>query len=70
MDYVKAFNWLWIKTNCRKFLKRWEHQTTLSVSWETCVQAKKQQLELDTEQLTSSKYWKEYFKAVYCYPAY
>ena len=31
---------------------------------------KKQQLELDMEQLTSSKLGKEYDKAVYCHPAY
>ena len=27
-----------------KFLKRWEHQTTLLASWEICMQVKKQQL--------------------------
>ena len=26
---------LWITTNCGKFLKRWEYQTTLPTSWET-----------------------------------
>ena len=31
---------------------------------------KKQQLELDMEQLTSSKLGKEYDKAVYCHPTY
>ena len=44
---------VWITTNCRKFFKRWEYQTTLSVSWETCMWVKKQQLELDMKQLTS-----------------
>ena len=34
------------------------------------MQVKKQQLELDIEQLTGSKLGKEYIKAVYCYPAY
>ena len=34
--------WLWIITNYRKFLRRWEHQTTLPVSWETYIQVKKQ----------------------------
>ena len=34
------------------------------------MQVKKQQLELDMEQLTSSKSGKEYVKAVYCHPAY
>ena len=43
--------------------------TTLSASWETCMQVKKQQLELDMEQWTGSKLGKEYIKAVYCHPA-
>ena len=34
------------------------------------MQIKKQQLELDMEQQTGSKSGKEYFKAVYCHPAY
>ena len=34
------------------------------------MQARKQQLELDMEQQTGSKYEKEYVKAVYCHPAY
>ena len=34
------------------------------------MQVKKQQLELDMEQQTSSKLGKEYVKAVYCHPAY
>ena len=41
---------VWITTNCRKFFKRWEFQTTLLASWEICMHIKKQQLELDTEQ--------------------
>ena len=61
---------VWITTNCGKFFKRWEYQTTLPASWETCVQVRKQQLELDMEQWTSSKLRKEYVKAVYCHPAY
>ena len=31
-------------------LKRWEYQTTLPASWETCMQVKKQQLEMNKEQ--------------------
>ena len=58
---------VWITTNCGKFLKRWEYQTTLSVSWETCMWVKKQQLESDMEQLTGSKLGKEYVKAVDCH---
>ena len=34
------------------------------------MQVKKQQLEPDMEQQTSSKLGKEYIKAVYCHPAY
>ena len=34
------------------------------------MQVKKQQLEPDMKQQTSSKYGKEYIKAVYCHPAY
>ena len=34
------------------------------------MQVKKQQLELDMEQQTGSKSWKEYGKAVYCHCAY
>ena len=34
------------------------------------MQVRKQQLELDMEQQTSSKQEKEYVKGVYCYPAY
>ena len=62
---------LWITTNCGKFFKRWEYQTTSPASWEICMQVKKQQLELDMEQQqTGSKSGKEYVKAVYCHPAY
>ena len=45
---------VWTTTNCGKFLKRWEYQTTWPVSWETCMQVRKQQLELDMEQPTGS----------------
>ena len=65
-NYAKAF--VWITTNCGKFLKRWEYQ--ISASWEICIQVKKQQLELDMEQWTDSILGKEYVKAVYCHPAY
>ena len=58
-----------ITINCGKFWKRWEYQTTCPAPWETCMQVRKQQLELDMEQQTGSKYEKEYVKAVYCHPA-
>ena len=28
---------VWITTNCGKFWKRWENQTTWPASWETCM---------------------------------
>ena len=61
---------VWITTNCGKFWKRWEYQTTWPASWEICMQIKKQQLELDMEQQNGSKSGKEYVKAAYCHPAY
>ena len=46
---------MWITTNCGKFFKRWEYQTTWPAFWEICMQVRKQQLELDMEQQTGSK---------------
>ena len=46
---------VWITINCGKFWKRWEYQTTWPASWETCMQVRKQQLELDMEQQIGSK---------------
>ena len=50
-DYAKTFdcvdhNQLW------KIRKRWAYQTTWPAFWETYMQVKKQQLELDIEQQT------------------
>ena len=42
IDYAKAF--VWITTNCGKFLKIWVYQITLSIFSETCMQVEKQQL--------------------------
>ena len=47
IDYAKAS--VWITTNYREFLKRWEYQTTLPVSCAICMQVKKRQLEPDME---------------------
>ena len=46
---------VWITRNCGKFWKRWEYQTIWPASWETYMQVRKQQLELDMEQQTGSK---------------
>ena len=53
IDYAKAFD-VWITINCGKFFKRWEYQTTWPASWETCMQVRKQQLELDMEKTENS----------------
>ena len=54
IDYAKAFNCVDHK-NCGKFWKRWEYQSTWPASWETCMEVRKQQLELGMEQQTGSK---------------
>ena len=54
INYTKVF--VYITTNSGKFFKRWEYQTSWPASWETSMQVKKQQLELDMEQQTGSKW--------------
>ena len=46
---------VWITINCGKFFMKWEYQTTWPASWETYMQVREQQLELDMEQQTGSK---------------
>ena len=46
---------MWTTTNSRKFLKRWEYQSTWPASWEIYMQVKKQQLEMDIGQSTGSR---------------
>ena len=53
IEYDKAF--VWITINSGKFWKRCECQITWPASWETYMQVRKQQLELDMEQQTGSK---------------
>ena len=67
IDYAKVFdcvdhNILW------KILK--EMGISDRLTWEICMQVKKQRLELDMEQQTGSKLGKEYIKVVYCHSAY
>ena len=54
IDYAKAFDCV-DHNNLWKFWKRREYQTTWPASWETWMQVRKQQLELDMEQQTGSK---------------
>ena len=67
IDYAKVFDCVGQNKMWNILQKRWEYQTTLLASWETCRQVKKQQLEPDVEQQTGSKLGKEYTRAVY-YP--
>ena len=68
IDYAKAFdcvdhNQLW------KILQMGTPDH-LTYPWKICMQVRKQQLEMDMEQQTGSKWGKAYIKAVYCHPAY
>ena len=51
IDYTKAFDCV----DHNKLWKILKEQTTWPASWETCMQVRKQQLELDMEQQTGSK---------------
>ena len=55
IDYAKTFDCVDHNKLWKKFWKTWEYQTTWPVSWEICMQVRKQQLELDMEQQTGSK---------------
>ena len=60
--------------DCAKAFDCVDHNKVLgylmTVSWETCMRVKKQQLESDMKWWTGLKLGKEYNKAVYCHPAY
>ena len=68
IDYDKAFGC--VGSQLWKILKEMGIPDHLTVSWETCIQVKKQQLEPYMEQWAGSKLRKEYKKAVYCHPVY
>ena len=61
---------VWITTNCGKFFKRWNTRPPDLPPEKSVCSSGKEQLEPDMEQQTGSKSGKEYFKAVYCHPAY
>ena len=64
IDQAKAFD-------CVGHNKLWKILKEIGMlDYLTCMQVRKQQLELDMEQQTGSKQEKEYIKAVYCHPAY
>ena len=68
IEYTEAFDC--VDPNKLENSHRWEYWTTLPISWEICMEVKKQQLEPDMGQQTGSKLGKEYVKDVYCHPAY
>ena len=53
IDYGKAFDC--VDHNKLENSESWEYQTSWPASWETYMQVRKQQLELDMEQQTGSK---------------
>ena len=67
IDHTKAFD-------CVDHNKLWKICQGLEIpdylTWETYIQVKKLQIELDMEQQTGSRLGKEYVKAEYCHPAY
>ena len=52
---INYTHFVWITTNCRKFLKRWEYKTSWLAFSEIHMKIRKQQLELNMEQQTGSK---------------
>ena len=69
IDYAKAFD-------CVDHNKLWKIPQEMGIPdhltcfWEICMQVKEQQLELDKDQQTGSKWGKECNKVIYCHPAY
>ena len=61
---------VWITRNCGKSERDGNTRPPDLPLEKPCMHVRKQQLELDMEQQTGSKWEKEYFKSVYCLPAY
>ena len=57
----------WIMTNCDKLLKRWEYQTTLPISWETCFKTRSNGTRHG--KMGWFKIRKRVQQAVFCHPA-
>ena len=69
IDCAKTFDCVDHK-NYGKFFKRWEYQTTLTCLLRNLYAHQEETVKTIHEQLTSSESGKEYFKAIYCHPAY
>ena len=70
IDYAKAFDCVDHNKLWKSLKEMWIPDHLIYLLRKTCMQISKQQLELDMEQLTSSKLEKEYIKAAYCHPTY
>ena len=68
IDCIQVF--VWITTDCGKFLKVIEIPDHLTCLPRNLYAVKKQQLKMNIELLTGSKLGEDYDKAMYCHPAY
>ena len=64
LNWLCQSHWLCGSQETVENSSRWEYQTTWPASWETYRQVRKQQLELDMEQQTGSK-WKRSTSSLY-----
>ena len=64
IDYANAFDCVDHQKLWNILFKRWEYQTTWTASWEICIKVKKQQLELDMDQQTTSN-WERSMSRLY-----
>ena len=55
IDYAKAFHCVDHNKLCVKFFRRWKYQTIWPVSWEICMQVRKQQVRRE---------WHDIFKVI------
>ena len=61
---------VWFTTNCGKFLKSWEYQTTWPASWKNLYAGQEATVRTGHGTTDWFQIRKEYIKAVYCHPAY
>ena len=61
---------VWITTNGGLFLKRWEYQTTLPISWEPVCRSRSNSWNRTWNNWLVQNWERSYVKVVYCHPAY
>ena len=66
LHWLRECLWLHGSQQSGKFFKKWEYQTILFASWESCMHIKKHQLEPDIEQQTGP-YWERSTKRLYIF---